>query len=267
MGVLVKFIILDCDDADEIEREIPVDRPEFLIGRAVSCDLAIENIRVGMKHCRIARKDNHLVIEDLHSTYGTAVNGRTVAGAGLRDGDLIQVSPATLLVAVGSAPSETRRRTRAAVVALRARGGTASAADRGRDPNEDTPLVRTAQRIFDNLAVTGRTRGASEPDRSAESPVSDDTISTELAAPPAGRRRRGCLHVLREQDEITLVELPGRAIITARTSCESTATWTRSSPTAGIAWCWNSARSSTCPARRRGFCSRCRGGARPRAGC
>jgi len=61
----------------------------LVIGRDPGCELVIEDSRVSKRHARLRWSGDGWAIEDLGSKNGTAVNGQTVDGATLRDGDTI----------------------------------------------------------------------------------------------------------------------------------------------------------------------------------
>lgn len=204
----VTLIVID-GDADHKDQAIPVRGSEFVVGRAASCDLAIDHSRVSMQHCRIVRQGMRLSIHDLRSTYGTTVNGREVQTAELNDGDLIRVGPATLLVAIGNEPSESRRKTFAALAELRGRGVLEDPISRGRDPNDDTPLVETARRIFERVA----TKKSEEREREREHEPSEPEPAEVAPAPTLGGRRRSNLQLRRDESGIAIVELLDRSII------------------------------------------------------
>src|SRR5438046_2029156 len=62
------------------------------VGRTARADFVLDAPLVSRLHCRLtADKSNQLVVEDLDSTNGTLVNGRTVSRAVLRDGDVMKI--------------------------------------------------------------------------------------------------------------------------------------------------------------------------------
>ncbi|MFH1707390.1 MAG: FHA domain-containing serine/threonine-protein kinase [Planctomycetota bacterium] len=85
-GLLVFF-----DNTREIT--IPIDKPQFLIGRALHADIRIlDDKQVSREHCRIVRLDDGCVIEDMQSSNGTFLNGNKVAGKHkLKYEDIIKV--------------------------------------------------------------------------------------------------------------------------------------------------------------------------------
>ncbi len=79
---------------------VPVDRAPFHIGRYHSNHLVISEPYVSRFHCSIVREDDCLLLRDLESKSGTWVNGKRVETHRLKDGDLIQLHPATRLLII-----------------------------------------------------------------------------------------------------------------------------------------------------------------------
>lgn len=70
-----------------------------VIGRSPSCDIVIAEPFVSGNHARFTLQGPALVLEDLHSTNGTLVNGRTIIEpVTLRDGDEVQVGDCVMRV-------------------------------------------------------------------------------------------------------------------------------------------------------------------------
>lgn len=165
----VRFIVLEGKGLDT--REFQLRNPEFLIGRSASCDLQIDHSRVSLEHCRISRRqDGRIVLEDLHSTYGTVLNDRDVELSALHDGDTIRIGPVVLLCAFGSEASEARRRVLEDYAARSRREHELAMAGRLRDPNDDSPIVTSARKIFDRITRHGEDLGKDEPAAGAGSP-------------------------------------------------------------------------------------------------
>ena len=72
-------------------RSINLERDGFTIGRKPDNDLAIEDHTVSSHHARIVRVQSVYFIEDLHSTNGTALNGKSIERAQLYDADVIAI--------------------------------------------------------------------------------------------------------------------------------------------------------------------------------
>lgn len=73
----------------------------FLIGRAAEADLFLSDLTVSRRHCRIFRRDQGIVVEDLGSRAGTFLNEQKVSQPlGLRDGDEIRVGDVVLRVRI-----------------------------------------------------------------------------------------------------------------------------------------------------------------------
>ncbi|MCC7385488.1 MAG: SpoIIE family protein phosphatase [Deltaproteobacteria bacterium] len=68
-----------------------------LLGRALDCQVHIQDLAVSRRHARIARINGRFTVEDLGSGNGTFVNGKAVARHALSSGDVIRVGAMKLL--------------------------------------------------------------------------------------------------------------------------------------------------------------------------
>jgi hypothetical protein len=80
---------------------------ETVVGRDVACALRFNDPAISRRHLRFIRRQNEVFVEDLGSSNGTLLNGRSVA-APLRivDGDSIKVGSRVLTVRIGEGESE-----------------------------------------------------------------------------------------------------------------------------------------------------------------
>ena len=84
-----------------VDERVEIDHFPFVMGRSSSCDYQVFHPMVSRKHCELKRSGRGVLIEDLHSSNGTYVNGRRVkAGEVLRDGDEINLGCMSYRVAV-----------------------------------------------------------------------------------------------------------------------------------------------------------------------
>jgi pSer/pThr/pTyr-binding forkhead associated (FHA) protein len=71
--------------------------PGLVIGRALACEITIEDSYASGRHARLYDRDGHVYIEDLNSTNGTYVNGSRVSAQQLlRPGDVIRIGDTEL---------------------------------------------------------------------------------------------------------------------------------------------------------------------------
>ena len=54
-------------------------RAEIVIGRGVECDVVIKDAKASRKHCRLVRKEDGFLLEDLGSKNGTFVDGKRIS--------------------------------------------------------------------------------------------------------------------------------------------------------------------------------------------
>ena len=71
---------------------IVLDQPVTLIGRDRDCDVQLRSPRISRRHCRVTQGKDYLVVRDLGSANGVAVNGRRVKQARLRPGDELAIA-------------------------------------------------------------------------------------------------------------------------------------------------------------------------------
>jgi len=75
-----------------------IDSDETVLGRGHGCQLRVEDSGLSRRHCRILKRNDAYVIEDLDSTNGTFVDGEAVrAPRKLEDGARIQMGRDTVL--------------------------------------------------------------------------------------------------------------------------------------------------------------------------
>jgi pSer/pThr/pTyr-binding forkhead associated (FHA) protein len=75
-------------------KAIPINLPQFVIGRDAQCQLRPASPAISKRHCAVMVRGNQVFVRDFGSTNGTFVNGALVQGeTELHDGDLLKVGP------------------------------------------------------------------------------------------------------------------------------------------------------------------------------
>jgi hypothetical protein len=104
-GRLVAVLRLVC--SGDVRGTYPLVAPVVVIGRGSACDIRLPGPAVSRTHCRLVRKGDDYLVEDLESSNGTYVNGIAVKERLLRDGDKLFVFPHVLRYEIGApAPAE-----------------------------------------------------------------------------------------------------------------------------------------------------------------
>lgn len=89
----------------ELERR-PLTEP-LVIGRAPECDIAIRDIALSRRHCRIEKTAAGWVVTDLRSKNGTAVNHEKITEPRLlAEGDAVRIGRAKILFHTADLPAE-----------------------------------------------------------------------------------------------------------------------------------------------------------------
>jgi pSer/pThr/pTyr-binding forkhead associated (FHA) protein len=93
-------------------RVIPIQVPEFRIGRDTNCHLRPASEDVSREHCAIViRPDHRVFLKDFGSRNGTILNHRMLVHGEvqLEHGDLIEVGPLIFKIAITDAPEPASR--------------------------------------------------------------------------------------------------------------------------------------------------------------
>ena len=103
-------------------RIVPIAKGQFEIGRRETNDLRLAGSEVSRDHAEIAVQDNHFVLRDRNSRYGTYVNGEQVTERTLAHGDRIRLGRtggAEMVFLLADSPAPVERATTTAVGDLR----------------------------------------------------------------------------------------------------------------------------------------------------
>jgi len=84
--------------------QVPIGTDPIVIGRSSECELCLPHPSVSRQHCRVLRRGDEYVIEDLGSTNRTLLNGSAVECSALADGDHIAVGNHALKFFRGTSP-------------------------------------------------------------------------------------------------------------------------------------------------------------------
>jgi serine/threonine protein kinase len=72
----------------------------IVMGRSLSVEVSIDDLRVSRRHCKLELGDRGLLVTDLQSANGTYLNGKRVLKALVRPHDLLEVGNADLTIEV-----------------------------------------------------------------------------------------------------------------------------------------------------------------------
>jgi pSer/pThr/pTyr-binding forkhead associated (FHA) protein len=84
------------------EAEYPLCEEETLLGRGAACNVTLDDGRASREHAFVSwdAAVSNYVVEDLHSTNGTKVNGKRIRSAELAHGDVIEIGRTQLRVEI-----------------------------------------------------------------------------------------------------------------------------------------------------------------------
>jgi pSer/pThr/pTyr-binding forkhead associated (FHA) protein len=154
-------------------KAIPINLPQFVIGRDPQCQLRPASAAISKRHCAIMVRGGQVFIRDFGSTNGTFVNSELVQGeVELRGGDKLKVGPLEFTVGleVATTPKAAAKPT-PAVAKAETKGGGESVEMTG--PQSEGP---TSDNIADLLLDDGGNAPAARTLDTAESVPEGSTI-------------------------------------------------------------------------------------------
>ncbi|MBX3389904.1 MAG: FHA domain-containing protein [Phycisphaeraceae bacterium] len=90
---------------DGTQREIPLKKARFIVGRQADCQIRLPDPGVSRQHCEIQIDAAKPIIKDLGSSNGTYVNRRRVSQTELAAGDTLSIGPFVFVFRVDGEPS------------------------------------------------------------------------------------------------------------------------------------------------------------------
>jgi pSer/pThr/pTyr-binding forkhead associated (FHA) protein len=149
-------------------KAIPINLPQFVIGRDPQCQLRPASAAISKRHCAIMVRGSQVFVRDFGSTNGTFANGELVQGeVELRNGDKLKVGPLEFTVGLEVATAPKAAAKPAAVAE-----GKSDAVDMSGPPSEGP----TSDKIADLLLDDGGAAPAASSLDTAESVPEGSTI-------------------------------------------------------------------------------------------
>ncbi|MGB0768215.1 MAG: FHA domain-containing protein, partial [Phycisphaeraceae bacterium] len=75
-------------------QEFPLPQGRTLIGRDSNCQIALESLMISRLHAEVIRENDRVLVRDLNSSNGTAVNGKNITRrTDLKPGDRLTIGP------------------------------------------------------------------------------------------------------------------------------------------------------------------------------
>lgn len=90
-------------------KALPINTPQFIIGRDPQCNLRPASAMISKRHCAVLVKSGQVFVRDFDSTNGTFLNEQPVKGeVALKDGDILKVGPLSFKAMIEGAPATTK---------------------------------------------------------------------------------------------------------------------------------------------------------------
>ena len=83
-------------DGKEVKAEYPFDKDTPVLGRALECDITIDDASISRQHARVTLKPDRITIEDLGSLNGTYINDDAIKRGHIENGDRVSIGSVDL---------------------------------------------------------------------------------------------------------------------------------------------------------------------------
>jgi pSer/pThr/pTyr-binding forkhead associated (FHA) protein len=157
---------------------IPINLPQFIIGRDPQCNLRPASAVISKRHCAVLIKDGKVFVRDFDSTNGTFVNDVPVTGeTPLKDKDVLKIGPLEFRVVIEAKPPGAKP------TPLPAKPASAAAGDHADDESVAAMLLSLQE---DGTKAAGdETTSGGEPEVPAGSTVMDLGMTPAAAETPS----------------------------------------------------------------------------------
>ncbi|MFZ2387347.1 MAG: FHA domain-containing protein [Polaromonas sp.] len=143
-----------------VMKEVQLTKDRTSLGRRPYNDIVIDNLAVSGEHAVLQLSGHEVYIEDLNSTNGTYVNGKTVKKQLLQNGDVVEIGKYKIQYANEAGQADAARRTGSAAPAATATpAGAAIKVMSGAAAGREVALVKVVTTIGKpGLAIAAITR-------------------------------------------------------------------------------------------------------------
>ncbi len=142
-------------------KEVQLSKDRTSLGRRPYNDIVIDNLAVSGEHAVLQMSGNEVYVEDLNSTNGTYVNGKTVKKQLLQNGDFVEIGKYRIQYASEASAAEPARGAAAAPGGAAAAGASIKVMS-GAAAGREVPLVKVVTTLGKpGIAVAAITNRAS----------------------------------------------------------------------------------------------------------
>ena len=128
-------------------KEVQLSKDRTSLGRRPYNDIVIDNLAVSGEHAVLQMSGGEVYVEDLNSTNGTYVNGKTVKKQLLQNGDFVEIGKYRIQYAGESGMAEPGRIAAAATPGGTAAAGASIKVMSGVASGREVPLVKVVTTI------------------------------------------------------------------------------------------------------------------------
>ena len=127
-------------------KEVQLSKDRTSLGRRPYNDIVIDNLAVSGEHAVLQMSGNEVYVEDLNSTNGTYVNGKTVKKQLLQNGDAVEIGKYSIQYVSDAGTAEPARSAAAAPAGVAAAGAAIRVLS-GAAAGREVPLLKVVTTI------------------------------------------------------------------------------------------------------------------------
>jgi len=105
----MKISLMVLSAGNSAGKALPINVPEFVIGRDPQCNLRPASAMISKRHCSVLVKAGQVFVRDFDSTNGTFVNDEQLKGEILvKDGDTLKLGPLSFKLVIEGMPAPSK---------------------------------------------------------------------------------------------------------------------------------------------------------------
>jgi pSer/pThr/pTyr-binding forkhead associated (FHA) protein len=105
----MKISLMVLSAGNSAGKALPINAPQFVIGRDPQCNLRPASAMISKRHCAVIVKGGQVFVHDYDSTNGTFVNDEQIKGeVAVKDGDTLKLGPLSFKLVIEGMPAPSK---------------------------------------------------------------------------------------------------------------------------------------------------------------
>jgi pSer/pThr/pTyr-binding forkhead associated (FHA) protein len=105
----MKISLMVLSAGNSAGKTLPINVPQFVIGRDPQCNLRPASAMISKRHCAVLVKGGQVYVHDFDSTNGTFINDEQIKGeVAVKDGDTLKLGPLSFKLVIEGMPAPSK---------------------------------------------------------------------------------------------------------------------------------------------------------------